>query len=324
LQTQLHNVPGVQGVSLAMHGAIGAGASISTGRIPGYSAAGKDVDIYRHDVSPAYFETLKIPILLGRDIGEGDGKDAPQVVVVNEALARKFFHGDNPVGHTIDLGSKTKPQVYEIVGVAHDVKYAQIRDDVPPTAYFAYIQRKEVPPFMTFELRSTLPQAALTRAIEQTALQLDKGVPVENLKTEDEVVSEVLFLERAFAMLSSSFGGLALLLAAVGLYGTIAYTVAQRTNEIGIRMALGANRERIISMVLREIAVVVAAGLAVGLPLTWFATKTLQAQLFGLSPHDATTLCVAVLVIFAVSAMAGAFSARRASHVEPMEALRYE
>jgi predicted permease len=307
-----------------MKGAIGAGSSVTSGRVPGFTAGEKPIDIYRHDVGPEYFETLKIPILLGRGIGELDGKDAPKVVVINEAFAQKYFQGQNPLGHVIDLGSKKKSESYEIIGVAHDVKYAQIRRDVPVTAYFAYIQRKEVPPFMTFEVRSTLAQASLDRVIEQTALGLDQSVPVEKLKTEDEVVSEVLFLERTFATLSSAFGGLALLLAAIGLYGTIAYTVAQRTNEIGIRMALGANRERIVRMVLREIAIVVAAGLAVGLPLSWFSTKALQSQLFGLSPHDAMSLSVAVLVIFGISAVAGAFPARRASRVEPMEALRYE
>ena len=124
-------------MALTMRGAIGAGSGVTTGQIPGYTRPEKDVDIYRHEVSPAYFETLKIPILLGRDIQESDGKDAPKVVVINEAFARKFFHGDNPLGHTIDLGRKTKPEPYEIVGVAHDVKYAQIRRDIPPTAYFA-------------------------------------------------------------------------------------------------------------------------------------------------------------------------------------------
>jgi ABC-type antimicrobial peptide transport system permease subunit len=244
--------------------------------------------------------------------------------VINESLAKKYFHGDNPLGHQIDLGSRTKPQRYEIVGVARNVKYAQIRDETPPTAYFAYIQRKEIPPFMTFEVRSTLPQGALARVIEQNALQLDKSVPVEKLKSEDEIVDQVLFLERTFATLSSAFGGLALLLAAIGLYGTIAYTVAQRTSEIGIRMALGADREKIVVMVLREILWVVIAGLAAGLPIAWFATKALHNQIFGLSPHDATSLATAVLAIVAVCAFAGSVPARRAARVEPMEALRYE
>ncbi|ABF39346.1 ABC efflux pump, inner membrane subunit [Candidatus Koribacter versatilis Ellin345] len=324
MQSQLGAAPGVQAVTFSLHGPIGSGSSVTTGRIQGYTPEGKDVDIYRHDVGPAYFETLQIPILLGRGIGEVDGPTAPQVAVINEALAKKYFRGDNPIGHQINLGSVKKPRPYQIVGVARDVKYAQIREEVPPTAYFSYIQRKEVPQFMTFEVRSTLPQGTLVALIEKTAMQLDKTVPVEKIHTEEEVVGQVLFLERTFAMLSSGFGVLALLLAAIGLYGTIAYTVAQRTNEIGIRMALGADRTRIVRMVLREIGIVVVAGLAVGLPVAWFASKTLQSQLFGLSPHDALSLGLALLTIFLVAVLAGSIPARRASRVEPMEALRYE
>lgn len=324
LQEQLSAIPGVQSVTFSLHGPIGSGSSVTTGRIEGYTPAGKEVDIYRHDVAAGYFTTLQIPLLLGRGITETDGRSATKVVVVNEALAKKYFHGDNPLGHRIDLGSKTKPQPYEIVGVSRDVKYAQIRDEVPPTAYFAYVQRKEIPPFMTFELRSSLPEAAVANAIRNTALQLDKSVPIEKLKTEEEVVDQVLFLERTFATLSSAFGGLAVLLAAIGLYGTIAYTVAQRTNEIGVRMALGADRERIVRMVLREIGVVVASGLAVGLPVAWFASATLKSQLFGLSPHDTLSLAVALLMIVLVAGVAGSVPARRAARVEPMEALRYE
>ena len=323
LQSQLRAVPGVTAVSYSMHAPIGAGSSVTVGKIPGYTPAGKRVDIYRHDVSPSYFETLDIPILLGRGIEERDHQTAPQVVVINETFAKKYFHGDNPIGHSIDLGSK-QPQEFEIVGVSRDVKYAQIRQDVPPTAYFSYLQRKEAPPFMTYELHSTLPGAPLLAAIEQTTLHLDKSVPPVNVNTETQVVAEVLFLERAFATLSSAFGGLSLLLAALGLYGTIAYTVAQRTNEIGIRMALGADRQTIVTMVLREMLIVVAAGLIVGLPIAWFSSRALRSQLFGLSPHDAASLSTAVFMIIAVSAMAGFLPARRAAKVEPMEALRYE
>ena len=323
MQSKLQEVPGVQAVSLSEHAPIGAGSSVTIGKIPGYTAAGKSVDIYRHDIGSAYFETMQIPILLGRGIEERDGNSAPKVIVVNETLATKYFHGDNPIGHHIDLGS-SKPETFEIVGVSKDVKYAQIRDDVPPTGYFAYNQRKEIPPFMTFEVRSSLAPSTLLAAIEQTASGLDKSVPVVQVKTETQAVSEVLFLERTFATLSSAFGSLALLLAAIGLYGTIGYTVAQRTNEIGIRMALGANRENIVLMVLREMLVVVAAGVTVGLPIAWFASRALQSQLFGLSPHDAVSISVAILTIVAVSAFAGFVPARRAARVEPMEALRYE
>lgn len=154
------------------------------------------------------------------------------------------------------------------------MKYAQIREEIPPTAYFSSMQRKAAIPFMTFEVRSSLTDGAL--------------------------------------------------LAAIGLYGTIAYTVAQRTNEIGIRMVLGADRQNIVAMVLREMLIIVAVGLMVGLPIAWFSSRALQSQLFGLSPHDAVSLAVAILTIIAVSAVAGLVPARRAARIEPMEALRYE
>lgn len=323
LETQLRTISGVESVSLSAHAPIGAGSSITVGKVPGYTAPGKNVDIYRHDVGPAYFETLQVPLLLGRGITTRDDKSGSLVVVINEAFTRKYFHGDNPIGHHIDLGSKP-PQEFEVVGVARDVKYAQIRDDVPPTAYFPYMQRKEIPPFMTFEVRSNLSDAALFNFIEQTALRVDKNVPATKLKSETEAVSEVLYLERTFATLSSAFGGLALLLAGLGLYGTIAYTVAQRTNEIGIRMAVGADRQNIVTMIVRETLIVVSAGLLVGLPIAWFASRALRSQLFGLSPHDAVSMGIAVVTIVAVAALAGGLPARRASQVDPMEALRYE
>ncbi len=149
-------------------------------------------------------------------------------------------------------------------------------------------------------------------------------MPVVNVRTEDEIVDQVLYMERTFAILSSAFGALALALACVGIYGTIAYTVAQRTNEIGIRMALGAERGKILRMVLRETLTVVGAGLAAGLPLAWFGTRMLTAQVYGLSPHDPLTSFEAVLAIGVVTVVAGAIPAMRASRVEPIQALRYE
>ena len=324
LQRELAAVPGVQSVSYSLHPAIGAGASVTIGRIAGYTKPGKGVDIYRHDVGAGYFETMKIPVLLGRGITEHDGRTAPKVVVINEALAKKYFHGDNPLGHSLDLGSVKKPETYEIVGVSRDVKYSEIRNEVPPTAYFSYVQRKELPPFMTYEVRSTLAAPALTQTIDGVALRLDKSVAVVNVKTEAQAVREVLYLERTFAVLSSAFGGLALLLAAVGLYGTIAYTVAQRTNEIGIRMALGAERQTIVGMVMRELFEVVLTGMGIGLPAAWFGARLLQSQLFGLSPHDGVSLALAIVIVVLISALTGSLPARRAANVDPMTALRYE
>ena len=164
----------------------------------------------------------------------------------------------------------------------------------------------------------------MARAIAPTALAVDPDVPVVKIRTQEQMLNQVLYLERTFALLSSVFGGLALALACVGVYGTIAYTVAQRTNEIGIRMALGAQRDNILQMVLRETLFVVAIGLAAGLPLSWLGTRLLSSQIYGLSTHDPGTLAVAVLFIAAVTVAAGFVPARRASRVDPLTALRYE
>ncbi len=164
----------------------------------------------------------------------------------------------------------------QIVGVVQDVKYEDIRAEPPPTVYVAYSQTQTIWPFMTYQLRTAGDMNAVARAIAPIALAVDPDVPVVNIRTQEEVLNQVLYLERTFALLSSVFGGLALALACVGVYGTIAYTVAQRTNEIGIRMALGAQRDNILQMVLRETLFVVAIGLAAGLPLSWLGTRLLS------------------------------------------------
>ena len=324
LGRRLRTIPGVRSVAFADRNPIGAGGSTTDIQIPGYTAANKDLLVHRHIVSPGYFDTLHIGVLLGRAISEQEVAASQKVVVINQALARKYFHGDNPLGHQLRFGSHVEDQPMQIVGVVQDVKYGNIRTEPPPTVYVAYSQTKSVWPFMTYQLRTAGDTNAVARAIGATALAVDPDVPVVNIRTQEQMVNQVLYLERTFALLSSVFGGLALGLACVGVYGTIAYTVAQRTNEIGIRMALGAQRGKILEMVLRETLSVVAIGLAVGLPLSWLGTSLLSNQLYGLSTHDPATLTVAVLFIAAVTIAAGFVPARRASRVDPLTALRYE
>jgi predicted permease len=334
MQRRLQRIPGVQSVSFSDRNAIGAGMGVTGGEIPGYV---KRADIHRHIVGPGYFETLGIPIRLGRALGAEDTLSSPLVLVVNQRLVDKYMHGDNPLGRQIVLGGRKKPVPYEIVGVVNDVKYARIRDDVPPTAYFPHAQISAVFssdladmngfswPFMTFAIKSQQAGTGpLVAAVRREAAALDKNIPVVDVKTETQVVDQVLFLDRTFAALSSAFGFLALLLACIGLYGTMAYAVARRTNEIGIRMALGAGRGSILGMVLRETAVMVVAGIAVGLPAAWAATGILKTRLFGLGPHDPLSIAMAIAATLAVTAIAGYVPARRASQVDPMVALRYE
>jgi predicted permease len=286
LARRVRAIPGVRSVAYAQRNPIGEGSSVTMVEVPGYTPAAKRVYAYQHQVGTGYFDTLNIPVLLGRAIGDQDTAASHPVVVINQEFAKKFFHGDNPVGHDVQFGTHVQPRAMQIIGVVGDVKYARIRDDAPPTVYIAYPQARTMSPFSTYELRIAGDQDAIVRAVESAALSLNPNVPVVNLRTEDEIIDEVLYLERTFAVLSSAFGGLALVLACVGIYGTIAYTVAQRTNEIGIRMALGAERANILKMVLRETLLVVGVGLLAGLPLAWLGTRMLTAQVYGLSPHD--------------------------------------
>jgi predicted permease len=323
MQRRLQRLPGVQSVSFADRNPIGQGSSSTSGKIPGYTTEPKGVSIYRHIVGPDYFSTLGIRLRLGRALGLQDTRMAPPVIVVNQKFVDKYMRGENPLGRQVEFESGKR--IVEIVGVVEDVKYARVRDEIPPTAYFSHQQTPDPWNFMTFMVRSGeagLP--ALAAAVRREALGQDKNVPVIDMKTETQVVAQVLFMDRTFAALSSAFAFLALLLACVGLYGTMAYAVARKTNEIGIRMALGAKRGTIRGMVLRETATIVLAGIAVGLPAAWASTSLLKTRLFGLSPHDPWSIALAIAATLIVTAIAGYVPARRASRVDPMVALRYE
>ncbi|HEY6251267.1 MAG TPA: ABC transporter permease [Candidatus Angelobacter sp.] len=324
LQRRIQSIPGVRCVSFSQRGPVAEGMHTTNGTIPGYTQPGQRVSMRVHTVGPDYFNTFGIPVFVGRPIGPQDDQSAPHVMVVNQRLVKDYFHGQNPIGHQINLGGLKTPNLYEIVGVAGNVKYGQIQDDFSSTIYLPYQQRPSILNFMTFEVRAAGDTSQVMRGVQQEAQALDKNVPLVDIRTETKVLDDALTLQRAFASLSTSFGSLALILACVGLYGTMAYAVARRTNEIGVRMALGAKRENILGMVLRETLTVVLVGLTVGFALAWFATMALKSQLYGLTAHNPTTLLLATLTIAAVTTVAGYIPARRASRVDPMVALRYE
>ncbi len=321
LQRRIGAIPGVLSAGLSQRGPIGDGSSQGRVTIPGYTPPGRGVPFYRHWVSPGFFETLDIPLLMGRFIATQDVSSAPRAVVVNQRFVRDYFRGQNPIGHRFDAGSVKA----EIVGVVGDARYGSLRHDAPPTAYFSYLQGpRDYPASMTFEVRIGGDVGAVPSAIQSAAAAIDKDIPVVKMRTEAEVINQSLFLERTFAILGGSFGSLALLLACVGLYGTMSYTVSRRTNEIGIRLALGARREAILGMVLRETLWVVLAGMAVGLPLAWVGAQLLESQLFGIAPHDPSTILTVTAAIIAVTILAGFLPALRASKVDPILALRSE
>jgi predicted permease len=285
------------------------------------------VTIFRHQIGAGYFETLGIPVISGRAIDSRDLRAAPHVAVVNQTLAQKYFRGVNPIGRRIDFGNAARPNAFDIVGVVQDVKYNQLRTDAPPVAYMPYQQFLALPNFMTFHVRGKVAGdngQSLIAAIQREALAVDPTVPVIAMETQGEVIDRMLVLERTLAALSGFFGLLALALACVGLYGTMAYAVARRTREIGVRIALGARARAIQRMILRETAIMVAIGLAAGIPLALAAGRLLRAQLFDLSPYDPATMATATVAVLAVTILAGYVPARRASRVDAMVALRCE
>jgi predicted permease len=327
LQSRLDARPFVRSSTLSLRPAVGGGSASSRATIAGITKPDERITIFRHQVGSRYFETLGIPIVAGRSIGPQDVRSAPHVAIVNQTLVRKYFQGVNPIGHRIDFGNAAAPNAFEIVGVARDVKYGQLRTETPPVAYMPYQQFLALPNFMTFQVRGAGTGdnvSPLIAAIQREALAIDPNVPVIGVGTQVEAVAGMLALERTLATLSSFFGLVALALACVGLYGTMAYAVARRTREIGVRIALGARARAIQRMILRETTVMVVAGLVAGMPLALAAGRLLRAQLFDLSPYDPVTTVTATLGVLAVTILAGYIPARRASRVDAMAALRCE
>jgi len=222
------------------------------------------------------------------------------------------------------MGAIERRLNYQVVGVARDVVYQRVRDNVPPTVYFSLRQAPFVPESISFFLRTSGGPQTLQNEVAALALQLDPTVPAVDFRQETGVIERHLSLERAFAGLSTGFAAVGLLLACIGLYGTMAYLVAQRTREIGVRIALGADRTRILRMVMGDTLRVVFAGVVVGLPATWFFGQALRSELYGLSPHDSLTLSIAVVLLLLVTFAAGMIPAGKAAKIDPMSALRCE
>ncbi len=322
LQEKLGAIPGVRGVSLSHLALISGSMSSYDFTIPGRPPAGEmSTSILR--IGPSFFATMQIPIVMGRAIDRADQSSAAPVAVVSEIFARKFFGGENPIGRKFAFNSG-KQQPIEIVGVAKTARYDSLKRDAPPVAYLPYGQDLRPLGGMYYEVRAAGDPLALAGAIRKTVRAANDRIPVTELRTQAATIGQTIQQERIFAKLCSAFAILALLIAAVGLYGTMAYTVARRTGEIGIRMALGAHGGSVVWLVMREVLIVTAAGLAIGLPLAYSASHLVQSFLFGMTPKDPLTMGVAAGVLIAAAIAAGYGPARRASRISPMSALRQE
>jgi predicted permease len=275
-------------------------------------------------VSPNYFSTLGVPLLSGREFNAGDTGASPKVAIVNEAMAKTFFPKRDPVGVHFAQGGghDVKPNI-EIVGVVKNAKEANVRTEDRPYFYLPYSQVKALVG-MSFYVRAKQDPLLITNELREAVRQLDGNLPVYELKTVERVVDEDLFTERMVAGLSASFGGLAALLAALGIYGVLAYLVVQRTREIGIRMALGARPGNVRLLIFREVGFMVFAGVIVGLPLAYGLARLSESLLFGVRAGDPLIYVLTLAVVGVVASAACYVPARRATRVHPIVALRYE
>ena len=323
LQERIAAVPGVKGVALAqpslLSGSINTTSLFAHGRV--YAGPDEGGSIRRLVVSPNFFELMEIPILAGRALTPRDNDTAPKVAVINEAAAKKHFPNENPVGRRFGNSIEQSGQ-FEIVGIARDAKYSDLREPAPPTMYVPYFQTRV--PYAVIEVRTAADPATVTSAVREAVKQVDPNLTMTDVSTQLEQVDRRLQQERMFASAYTLFGGLALLLAAIGLFGVMSYSVARRTNEIGIRMALGAQRTDVLRLVMRESMILMAVGVVVGVAVALGAGRLIKTLLYGLAASDTVTLTAAVALMVVVSALAGFLPARRASRVDPMVALRYD
>jgi len=323
VEETLAAMPGVTGVTTSLVPLL-AGSNWGTDvEVEGFQS-GPDIDNNSrfNEVGAGYFNTLGIQLKQGREFTTSDRVGSGQVAVVNEAFTKKFNLGQDAVGKFMSTRGRDSLNI-QIVGVIQNAKYSEVKDEVPALFYTPWRQDGNTGS-LHFYVRTSLPPEALVREIPGVMKQIDPGLPIEELKTMPQQIKENVFLDRMISILSASFAVLATLLAAVGLYGVLAYTVAQRTREIGVRMALGADAQRVRLMVMRQVGSMIAIGLGVGVVGAIGVGKAASSLLYGLKGHDPVVFTVAVLLLVVVALSAGYLPAVRASKVHPMQALRYD
>jgi predicted permease len=319
---RLRTVPGVRAATMSnpalLSGSVNGTSIFVQGRVYGPD---QHDGINRLVVSPTFFDTMEIPLLSGRGFTSRDDEKAPKVVIINDAAARKYFPGENPIGRRFGSSIEDSGQ-QEIVGVLRDVKYNSVRDSAPPTMYVPFRQARTGG--MMVEVRTAGDPVSTMGAVRDAVRRIDPNLPLMDMSTQIEQIERRFLQEKVFAQAYALFGGLAVVVAAIGLFGLMSYSVARRTNEIGIRMALGARRQDVLRLVLSESMVLVVAGVAIGLAIALAASRLVSTLLFGLAATDILSIAAAVIVMLVVSSIAGYLPARRASRVDPMVALHCE
>jgi predicted permease len=316
----LSALPGVTAVAYSDYGVLTGNGNYVPLRIEGYQPPPSGAPfIHELVVSTGYLQALGLPLRAGRDFTPADLQKPPHVVLVNEAFAREYFGGRNPVGRRIGWSGQ-KAMQFEIVGLAADQRYDGPAKEVHPIYYFPAEDNGE----LSFYVRSSQAPEALLPIVRRTVEKQAPAVPIDQLRSMETFFDATIGDRSRIAMLAVFFGVLATVLAAIGLYGVMAYTVARRTREIGLRMALGAARGDVLGMVMREVGAVTALGLLLGLPSGLALTRLVRAQLYGVSPMDTPSMLLAAAAVAATALLAGILPARRATKVEPIRALRWE
>ena len=323
LLARLNKTPGVVSATASSMRLLTGGMSGGPLRVPGATGLPREgIQAHVNGVAPRFFETMGIPVILGRAPGERDSATSQRVAFLSQAMAKRAFPDGSPLGRTITLLGETE---YVVVGVVADAHYNRVKGDPPLTVYVPY----EQPPMfrlgsLHFAVRTDGKPEAFTGTIRSMVRELDPNLPLINVQTQEAVIDDQVRRERLFANLSTAFGGIALLLACIGIYGVVAYSAARRTAEIGIRVAMGARYGNIVALVLRRTVVLVALGAAVGTACALAATKFIGSMLFNVTPRDPTTFAGAAALLILTALVAGFLPARRAARGDPMAALRSE
>jgi len=325
LEERVNALPGIRGSSFAFT-VFNQGGWTTRVRVPGRPSNEHDPDVDHNIVGPKYFDAMALPIVLGRGFLPQDSLGSKRVAVINETMARTYFTGESPLGRTFTIGEGnpqgTEWQNLEVVGVVKDAKYMDLDERQMPAVFYPHSQHVGYRYY--FITRYTGNKDAVSRAISQIASEIDPNLPVGEFTTLAQIVDDSVLNHRLIAQLCTVFGLLAVLLASIGIYGLMSYGVTRRTNEFGVRLALGADRRHVVWLVLRETAMLVVAGLLIGLVTVPAIARFVVSLLFGLKPYDPLSIGAAVFTLAVVALLAGYLPARRAAKVDPMVALRYE
>jgi predicted permease len=321
LQVNIARLPGIRGASMAEVALLAGDNEDTSIVIEGYQAKeDENIIVAQNKIGPGFFATLGIPLVAGRDFTNADGAEAPQTVIVNERFAKQYFGAENPIGRRLRF--RRDKVSSEIVGVVRDGKIVSLREKPVRCIYLPYAQSQIG--YMTFYARTAQEPSAASQMLREEVRRQDPNLPMFNVITMDRQIDESLFADRLVAALSAGFGALATLLAAVGLYGVMAYMVVRRTREIGIRMALGAGRREVLGLVMKEVVVLGAVGIGIAV-LAWLAMgRLIESQLLGVSARDPWVISGATVALALVALLAGLLPALRATRVDPLTALRYE